>query len=294
MSNNATTIEKKKEIEKLQSSIKRCQGKIDLLQSTATALTNRQLTYAGFVSDTLANKSIAESNLMYVQTVIDGIKETMKKMDNVILHTDQANKNINAVAENISKLINGLVHAVELIDTLAQTLNSSKMSNALIPDDFVMAVNSASSDANNAISLCLTALASCNITMSISERSKQITELEFSQSIDLYGVLAGEEHQMTIKTPVQKDLQNEYKRLRQTFGNSEPTASNKQKEATSLFTLVMHATLNTSASYDVAVMAKIAVDKELTQAQSALENEQVQLHSLRAGLAAAIAAATML
>jgi hypothetical protein len=273
----ATSIEKKKKLEKLQSQVNNSQGEIDKLQASVTALTQQQSTYAAFLSDDLAHKNTAQANLDYVQTLIDGIKETMKKMDTVIGITCTSSSAITKVSKRMSNLINHLIYAVEVIDSLSQTIDRSKAANALIPDDLVTALSTASSDANNVITLCLTALQSCNTTMTTSDQSIEITRLEFQQSMQLYCKLTGytlqelqelassetdlpDLKQVSLETDVE-GLKDAYNRLLvPTFSQSAYV-----KESKSLYELLHNAVETTKTKYTVTAVTKKNTDKELTQ-----------------------------
>lgn len=291
----ASSIEKKFELEKLKSQVARAQSKIKKLQAKVGKLTLKLDDSTLVANNANANKASATDNFIFVEQVIGGIEETVKKVDRVIESTQSANSGINYTAGEISKLINNLVYSVELIDALALAINKQKAANELIPDDLVTAITTASGDANEAVALCLTAMQSCNLAMTTSKQADGITSLEYQQSLMLYGLITGKEVKVCeyINSLDQNDKTYQNGELNQHYGYQdydELFNQSPKEDNNSLYALLKKAQEQTAAQADQASKAKQQVEKALLAAKGELDREIVELDALEAGLAAATAA----
>jgi DNA-binding CsgD family transcriptional regulator len=294
----ASSIVKKNELERLKSQIARTEFKIQKLTARTIALTKKQGDFTLYLADAKSNKDIAETNEIHVKQVTNSIKETFKKIKHVIEKTKSSNDEISSTSLQMSVLIKALVYSVELIDALAVTINKKKAANALIPDDLITVITTASADANNAIALCLTALESCNVAMTSSDQTHEITLLEYIQSLELYGLITGNaeviNHYIKAinvyqKSPVEKNelaLHHQYLRVLDAKASNGEHGNNN-----ALTALLNKARIEAKQKVESAAEAKKRVDQELAQSSGQLDKESSVLESLKAGLAAANAAA---
>ena len=294
----ASSIVKKNELERLKSQISRAEFKIQKLTARTTALTVKQSDFSLYLAEAKANKDIAATNETHVKHVTHSIKETFKKIKHVIEKTKSSNDEISSTSLQMSVLIKALVYSVELIDALAVTINKKKAANALIPDDLITVITTASADANNAIALCLTALESCNIAMTNSDQAHEITLLEYIQSLELYGLITGNAEVVNDyikaidiyqKSPTEKNksaMHHQYHRVLDAKASNGDCGNND-----ALTALLSKARIEAKQQVELAAEAKQRVDQELAQSSGQLDKESSVLESLKAGLAAANAAA---
>ena len=103
-----------------------------------------------------------------------------------------ANDAICQTSETVATLINQLIFSVDVIEKLTGFVNRQKAVNKVIPDELVTVLNTATTDANSAVALTLTALQSCYASVSSADEAKSVSDLELSQAIDLENLLMGE------------------------------------------------------------------------------------------------------
>jgi len=187
----AINDKKQAELDSLSAQITRTEYKVAQLQAIVTSLTAKQSSFETALSTADTHRSSALNNLNMVKEVVASIKEMVRKADMVASQTDTANTQIDMTVEHISILIKQLIYSVEVIDKLAQLINKKQASKVLISSELVSAVNAASSDANSAIALTLTALNSCNTAMVSGGEADSITILEQTQSLHLFGLVTG-------------------------------------------------------------------------------------------------------
>jgi len=187
----AINDKKQAELDSLSAQITRTEYKVAQLQAIVTSLTAKQSSFETALSTAETSRSSALNNLNMVKEVVASIKEMVRKADTVASQTDTANTQIDMAAENISILIKQLIYSVEVIDKLAQLINKKQASKVLISSELVSAVNTASSDANSAIALTLTALNNCNTAMVSGGEADSAAILEQTQSLHLFGLVTG-------------------------------------------------------------------------------------------------------
>ena len=281
MKNYATSIEKNRELTKLTSKIKRVQATIARYEVNVTIITQKQAVYLASLADAKINRDNADANAKYGYMVFNGIKETIKSMDTVVIKTNGCETGINTVSKDISKLIRQLIYAMEMVDALSVTINKKKAANILIPDDLVKAITSVSGDANNAVALCLTALESCHLAMVKSGQTTEMTILERCRSYKLYNLITGHEgkvNQDELKKSIE-DIKKEIKGIK------------NEKLPSPLLLLLDDAKNETEKRYKNIEDDKAKIDNELSESHASLEREMAKLESLKSGLDAAKAVA---
>jgi hypothetical protein len=187
----AINDKKQAELDSLAAQVTRTEYKVNQLQAIVNSLTAKQGHFDTALNTADTNRASALNNLTMVKDVVASIKEMVRKADTVASQTDTANTQINTTAKNISTLINQLIYSVEVINKLTLLINKKQASKVLISAELVSTVNTASSDANSAIALTLTALNSCNAAMVSGGEANGITLLEQTQSLHLFGLVTG-------------------------------------------------------------------------------------------------------
>lgn len=296
--NNSTSVAMNQELGLLNSDIKTTEGEIKKLEAQVTGLTQQQSNAAQYLDNANSNHHNAKINKGFVDQVSSGIIETVKKTNLMTVSTLHSGQSIKSTAGIMAELIKQLVYSIELIDTLAITINKNKQANILIPDDLVDTITAAGSDANNAMALSLTALQSCCVSMTVSEQVKSITIMEYIQSLELYAQLSGNTQQIKEHVGKLNGLQAlklgdaQLQELIEAIKAECPllTVQTPDREQTSLINLLVQAEVKAEEQLTTAKDVKGDIDGNLARATSELENQQTKLESLQAGLTAATAA----
>lgn len=187
----AINDKKQAELDQLKAEIARAEYKVDQLDAIVVSLTAKQGSFTTAYASAETDRATALNNLNMVKQVVEGIKEMVRKANTVAAQTNGTNSQINETADNISVLIDQLIYSAEVIDKLALLINKKQASKVLISAELVTAVNTASSDANSAIALTLTALNSCFTAVASCGEANRMTFLEKGQSLNLFGLVTG-------------------------------------------------------------------------------------------------------
>lgn len=319
MTKYAINEKKQDKLNRLSAKIAQAHYQTEQLQAVVNSLRQKNDDFSLFLQEAENNKNTAANNFNLVNQLIDGIREMTRK---TCVTTEQSlvtDNTIKATAKQVSVLIDQLIFSAEVIDKLAQIINKKKAIRPVISNDLIATINSASTDANNAMALTLTALNNCYLAFATSTEADKVTQLECKQSIKLYRLISGDAEGAkkmldalkkleTADTQQDKsgyssdesssDLQTAINSFQQvvasvvSFGNIDPSKEQGEDRATlSLLYLLNEANEEAKTKHDAAVKASNKVQNELNQAQAQLARATVNLESLKAGLAAATAAA---
>ena len=310
----AINEKKQAELNALTFQVTTAQYEVDQFQAKVTSLSQKKAELALALTNAQANKETALSNFTQAKQVVDGIREMVRKTLLTVKQSGQADERINDTAKQLSLVINQLIFSVEIIDKLAQMVNKKQASKGIISKDLVAAITAASADANNAVATTLAALNSCYVAMASANESHQITVLEYIQSLELYALITGDTTRDTTRdttgdttgdTKIRdllkkfenatqggvKQVLDELHNLAATVVNNFAAMSPPNKKSTSLYALLYSANEDAKHNFDTALIASSNFNTELAEAQANLANATVMLNSLKAGLAAATAAA---
>jgi len=188
----AINEKKQAELDSLSAQVLRAQYQAEQLQAVVNSLTQKNTDYATFLVEAENNRATALNNLNQVKLVLEGIKEMNRKACLTAQQTFNADQKIKDTAKQVSVLIKQLIYSVEIIDRLALLINKKKASGAIISNELVSIITSASADANNAVAATLTALNSCYVTMTSGTEANMVTILECMQGIKLYELISGD------------------------------------------------------------------------------------------------------
>ncbi|MBV1873603.1 MAG: hypothetical protein KUG80_02415 [Gammaproteobacteria bacterium] len=189
----AITEQKKAELDALETAVKEGEYKVEQLQSVVSSLQDKSTEFTGFLTDAENSKEIALTNYNLVKSVANTVNELKHNANIVKAQTSNAENKLKITANNVAELIKQLIFSSEIIDKLAQLIIKKKSLNVLISDELVTIINTATTDANEAVAATLLALKSCYAAMATGEESMDISALEYKQSMILYQLLTGSE-----------------------------------------------------------------------------------------------------
>ncbi|MBU1621443.1 MAG: hypothetical protein KJ556_04140 [Gammaproteobacteria bacterium] len=254
------------------------QYEVDQYQAIVDAETAKSIQFNDYLTAAEANKTAALTNFNLAIDIDSSVNALCTSTGLALKQTGTATREIKRVSGEMATLINKLIFTVELIDRFGQLVNKQKLSNPLIPDTLISFMAKATTDANNAVALTLTALQSCYVAEATSLRSEQIITLENDQVTTLKSTI---ERQALVS-----GLQDMTGLV--VDGNF---IVGFTPDCTGVLALVQQAYNKASEKYNQALANVNIVNQQLAYAQSALATATTSLNSYKAGLAAATAAA---
>ena len=184
--------QKNAEIESLKHQVSNAQYTVNELTAVVQSLTAKQSQFSQLLTQADSKKATALAHYNQVKTVSGDITELKRYSSIVNEQSGNANDAICQTSETVATLINQLIFSVDVIEKLTGFVNRQKAVNKVIPDELVTVLNTATTDANSAVALTLTALQSCYASVSSADEAKSVSDLELSQAIDLENLLMGE------------------------------------------------------------------------------------------------------
>lgn len=265
--------QKKAELDLLSAQVNQAQYAVAQQQVIVNSLVAKSNQFNAFLTQADADQATALSNFNLVKEVMSSVKALVAGAKLAHHQTDAAAEGILKVSARMAELINKLIFSVEIIDKLAQLINKQKSINPLVPDSLITFLSKATSDANNAVALTLTALQSCYAAEATLLESKSVMKLGDGQANELKD-----------KMEQGWNSQKECKHVAEC--NCGFTDSSD-----GIVALLSHAYRTASANYQDALQDNNSVTKQLTYAQEQLAAATTMLNSYQSGLAAATAAA---
>lgn len=183
--------QKNADIESLSNQVNAAQYKVDELTAVVQSLTEKQGHFTQLLTQADAKKATALSNFNQVKLVATNVTELKRYSTVVNTQTSDANGAICDTSETMATLIDQLIFSVDVIEKLAGFVNRQKAVNKVIPDELVTVLNTATTDANSAVALTLTALQSSYASVSSADEAKTVSDLEQEQSVELENLLMG-------------------------------------------------------------------------------------------------------
>jgi hypothetical protein len=260
------TEKKKAELDSLKNQVINAQAIVQQQQVIVNSLNEKATKYQGYLAVADANRTHALSNKNLIDQIIQNAYDLTSNSQNAFAKMTVSSGDASLVAVNISELINQLIYAVEIINKLSNLVIRKKALNPLISDDLIARINTAGTDANNAVALTLIALKSTLAAEASILESEAAITLESKQASALYLSLTTEK---SASTPL----------------SLQPAAS------ASIRALLYAAYKNSQNAYDKANIANEETTRQLNYATTNLSKAQIRLQSLQSGLAAATAAA---
>ncbi len=259
----AVTEAKQKELDALKLEVLAAQGKVQQFESMVASLNAKSQTFATIFSEATANKAQALSNWELMEKVANDSKELVQHSDVAFNDSAETNVQINELAVQMKMVVDQLIFAAEFINKLNPLLVNKQESLTTLDPAFIEASAKATTDANKAVALTITALESCYSALNSSEETEALLSTESLQSSKLYQTMTNETTEM--------------------LGDG--------KTINSIYELLKQASLDANASYETAKDNNVDVTKEVQEAQVKLDSATIKLQSLEAGYAAAKAAA---
>ncbi|MFH7015515.1 hypothetical protein [Flavobacterium sp. FlaQc-47] len=260
------TEKKKSELDVLKNQVIDAQADVQQQQVIVTSLTEKASKYQGYLLTADANRTHALSNKNLIDQVVQNAYDLAYNSKNAFSKMTISNDDAIEVASSVSDLINKLIYSVEIINKLSNLVIRKKALNPLISDDLITRINTAGTDANNAVALTLIALKSTLAAEASILESEAAITLEYRQANKLYLNLTDEK---SIDTPL----------------SIHPVSK------TSIRGLLYNAYKETQIAYEKANFANDETTRQLNIATTNLNKAQIKLNSLQSGLAAANAAA---
>jgi len=257
------TEKKKAELDALVLQVLDARHKVEQFQAIVTSLTEKSQNFAAYLNTATTNKTLALNNRGLLYSLLQNATDLRANSNIAFSEMVFADLKIKQVAGEVTKVVNELIYAAEVINKLNGLIIRHKSSNALISDELVALIGTAGKDANNAVALTLTALKSTFAARSSSTESEAVSVLEQSQSWTFYQILTGTD----------------------TEGRPNPA------QKVSLQSLLEEAYVNAQKTYEQADLADKRTLGQLNKASSDLSAAKVKLQSLELGLRAANAAA---
>lgn len=270
---NGISNRKKANIDSLTDEINDAQYQVDQLQAVVDSMTSKASEFAGFLTEAESNKETALSNLNLINDAVNSSKHMVDSVTLALSQTLLAEVGINSTSNQLSLLVSKLILAVEVIDKLSQIVNKQKLLNPIIPDELITMLTKATTDANNAVATTLTALTSSYAAEATVIESKKITVLEDKQAKNLYEKMTNGAETRT--SPL----------------NSDGFVMSVEDDSTGILALLQYAYKKSITDYNLALDASNTATGQLEFAQAQLQHATTILNSLKAGLAAATAAA---
>ncbi len=257
------TEQKKSELDRLNNEVLNAQDEVEQLQAIADSLQEKSAKFLADLNSAEANKDTALNNKKMMDALIKEVNDLQNNSGIAFDEMVIADAKIQQLAIQMKKVIDELIYSAEVINKLGNLVVRKKALNPLISDELVSMITKAGTDANNAVALTLVALKSTFSAQATSVESEAAAALEYTESMKLYEVMTGTQHDG-------KKSDHHDKCLEVLIDKAFTDANNKYLEAE---------------------VANKEVLKQLNITTANLTKAQVKLKSLQAGLAAANAAA---
>lgn len=254
------------------------QYEVDQCQAIVSAAAAKSIQFSDYLTAAEANKAAELANLNLVIDIDSGVNSLSSSTGLALKQTGTATREIKRVSGEMATLINKLIFTVELINRFGQLVNKQKLGNPLIPDSLISFMAKATTDANNAVALTLTALQSCYAAEATSLRAQEIINLENEQVTAL-------------KTTIEKQTLASGSQDTVVLARDGKFLVGFTPNCTGVLALVQQAYDTASEKYSQALINVNIVNQQLAYAQSALATATTSLNSCKSGLAATTAAA---
>lgn len=251
------TERKKAELDALQLQVLDAQQQVDQYQAIVTALTDKENNFQALLASAETNRTNALNNKNLVDQVVQNFLDLQNSSGNAFATLSIANKQTLQLGSSMKTVLDKLIYSAEVINKLSTFVIRKKALNPLVSDELVSMLNTAGTDANNAVALTLVALQSTITAQSTNIESEAAASLENLQAMAVYELITV--NGVDGKPSLQKQIYAAY-------------------ETAKIY-------------YRKIYNASLVTTKQLQSAQLSLNEAQITLASLQAGLAAGNAAA---
>ncbi|MEN0578759.1 hypothetical protein AAIG39_07015 [Phytobacter palmae] len=188
---NGIAEQKNAEIDALTSQANKAQFRVNQLTTVVTSLTAKQASFAAQLADADSKKDAALANLNQAKTLVANVETLQRYSLLVSQQTDKSLKNVRETSKHMAELIEQLIFSADVVEKLSGFVNRQKAANNVIPDALVSVLNQATSDANNAVALTLTALQSSYASAASVDEAGSVSALEARQAQQWLTLLTG-------------------------------------------------------------------------------------------------------
>lgn len=288
------TEKKKSELDSLTNQVLYAQDKVEQLQAVVNSLTTKsQLLQSQLVIEQ-SNKTVALSNKELLDQVVDNVVDLLMNSQIAFDKVVYSDSKIKEVSKSIKNVMNKLIYSAEVINKLSNLIIRKKALNPLISDELITMITDAGTDANNAVALTLTALNSVFVSQATTVESEGAMSLEYLHAIKLYEFITGEDLSSVSDDDITTKEINIIEKIRinkKTIIVIEEETIVEEPEKASIKELIYKAYNRASLRYKQILIASNDSLKQLSEAETELSKETINLNSLESGLAAANAAA---
>ncbi|HWY37766.1 MAG TPA: hypothetical protein VNY73_04360 [Bacteroidia bacterium] len=266
------TEKKKAELDAMILDVLDAQHDVDQYQAIVNCLTAKLGNFQGYLAVADGNRAKALSNKNLVHQLINNALDLENNSNIAFTEMVLANNKTKELSRKTKEVMDKLIYCADLINKLSNLVIRKKALNPLISDELVSMINTAGTDANNAVALTLVAIKSTFASQSSNIESEAATALEYTQAMQLYKIMTGTDASDT--------------------GTDDTGAAAGVKNTV----VCLEALYDTAYSDAVMVYGQMEsacrmTTKQLNLANTSLNKAQVKLKSLQAGLAAGNAAA---
>ncbi|MEH4625901.1 hypothetical protein PO369_20195 [Phytobacter diazotrophicus] len=188
---NGIAEQKNAEIDALTSQVNKAQFRVNQLTTVVTSLTAKQTNFAALLTDADSKKDAALANLNQAKTLVANVETLQRYSILVSQQTDKSLRNVRETSNHMAELIEQLIFSADVVEKLSGFVNRQKAANNVIPDALVAVLNQATSDANNAVALTLTALQSSYASAASVDQAGSVSALEARQAQQWLTLLTG-------------------------------------------------------------------------------------------------------
>lgn len=188
---NGIAEQKNAEIDALTSQVNKAQFRVNQLTTVVTSLTAKQANFAALLTDADSKKDAALANLNQAKTLVANVETLQRYSILVSQQTDKSLRKVRETSNHMAELIEQLIFSADVVEKLSGFVNRQKAANNVIPDALVAVLNQATSDANNAVALTLTALQSSYASAASVDQAGSVSALEARQAQQWLTLLTG-------------------------------------------------------------------------------------------------------
>ena len=188
---NGIAEQKNAEIDALTSQVNKAQFRVNQLTTVVTSLTAKQANFAALLTDADSKNDAALANLNQAKTLVANVETLQRYSILVSQQTDKSLRNVRETSNHMAELIEQLIFSADVVEKLSGFVNRQKAANNVIPDALVAVLNQATSDANNAVALTLTALQSSYASAASVDQAGSVSALEARQAQQWLTLLTG-------------------------------------------------------------------------------------------------------
>lgn len=265
------TERKKAELDQLALEILDAQKLVEQFQAIVDSLSSKENNFLALLAQADTGRTNALNNKNLVDQVVQNYLDLQSSSGLAFNSMAIADNQTKKLALSVRDVMNKLIYSAEVINKLAALVMRKKAKNPLVSDELVTMMNTAGSDANNAVALMLVALQSTFTAQASNIQAESASVLEYYEAMKVYQFLSG-------------------------TNESGKPAANPDGSVSVLYTsslqqLLHDAYTNAKAYYDHIYKASEITAVQLANAKMSLSQAQNQLATLQAGLAAGNAAA---